>query len=226
MKNTNDRLVPLTMDKEKDDLDLYMQRVGDIKNYKDFPEMKVNPFICLVSDEINNVWKPIQSEKNVIQAKNGDGAMITLKDQRVFYRPVHSDNSMFTKIYKRHLKEMFNLTHGSLKLFGYVMNNMSFLKEPDLVYIDMDDAINFCEYGENSRSVIYKSLIELCNKGFICKTDRPWVFFVNPAYAFNGNRVTLVTDYFLKDDDQPADFKSQLKSLDRSPEHNISNDFE
>lgn len=226
MKNTNDRLMPLTMDKEKEELDLYMQRLEGIKNYKDLPEMNSNPFICLVTDDIDNNWKRIQSGSNVVQAKDGNGSMITLKDQRVFYRPVYSDRSAFTKLYKNRLKEMFQLTHGSLKLFGYIMNSMNFIKDPDLVYIDLDEAMDWCEYGENSKSVVYRSLVELCIKGFICKTGKPWLFYVNPQYAFNGNRVTLVQDIYLSDNDQPADFVSPLKSLDRGPEHDNTNDFE
>lgn len=200
MKNTNDRLVPMTMDKEKEELDLYMQRVEGVKHYSDLPEMERNPFICLVTDSIDDGWKPVQSEKNIIQARDGDGGLVTLKDQRIFYRPIHTDKSTFTKIYRRHLKEMFQLTHGSLKLFGYIMDNMSFIKDPDMVYIDKKEAMDWCEYGENSKSAIYNSLVELCVKGFICKTDKPWIFYVNPAYAFNGNRVRLLTDYFITDD--------------------------
>lgn len=234
MKNTNDKLVPLTMDKEKEDLDLYMQRIKDIDRYSDLPEMESNPFICLVADDIDSDWKRIQSEKNVVQARDGDGSMITLKDQRIFYRPVYSDKSKFTKLYKQSLRIMFQLTHGSLKLFGYIMENMNFIKNSDMVYIDKDEAMVWCEYGKNSKSAIYNSLIELSVKGLICKTNKKWLFYVNPQYAFNGNRVTLIQDIFLSDDDQqPANFIARkitdYKTEERKMDEELTkrfNDFE
>jgi tRNA splicing endonuclease len=230
MKNSNiGGLTTLTMDKEKEELSLYMHRLEGIKNYKDLPEMDRNPFICLVPDEINDAWKKVQSGSNIIPAIDGDGGMITLKDQRVFYRPVHVDKGTYTKVFRRNLREMFKLTYGSLKLFGYIMDNMNFLKNPDLVYISMEEAMEWCDYGENSRSVVYRSLVELCVKGYICKTGKPWLFYVNPAHAFNGNRVTLVTDYFLKDDEslpaQLSDYKSEEKKTDEDLTERL-NDFE
>ena len=67
-------------------------------------------------------------------------------------------------------------------------------------------------------------------KGFICKTGKPWVFYVNPAYAFNGNRITLVTEYFLKDEKSEVSFDNPeppvLKEAVDGQKLEYTNDFE
>ena len=67
-----------------------------------------------------------------------------------------------------------------------------------MIYMSLDDAIAFCEYEESSRPLIYKGLTELILKGFICKTNRPWTFYINPKYAHNGDRVLMFQEYVKK----------------------------
>jgi len=48
----NDRMIPVSMDKEKLELQRYFDALEGKTKYSDFPEMDHNPFICEIADEI------------------------------------------------------------------------------------------------------------------------------------------------------------------------------
>lgn len=220
----NDSMVPLTMDREKLELARYYDALEGKTKYSQLPEMTHNPFLCNIIEDIKPVFVRYSKSDEIIQAVGVDNQeMITLKQEKVFKRSHYVDRAKYTKVYTRYLSDMFSLSSTGLKLFGYFISEMEFNDDSDMVYMNVEDGMKFCGYS--SKAMIYRGLFELILKGFICKTNKLFMFYVNPKYAFKGDRCTVIDEYILKDMD-PAQFNNPLKSIDRGPEHDINDDFD
>ena len=208
MKNDKKQELPKTENVINDENDLhnYLESLEGKKNYSDFPELKKNPFLCLLNDELSIKLTKIGSNGNVttsisnhIDESTGEiSEVISIEGGTAFYKKKIVDDNNYIKVFKKNLKEMFELSNSALKLFHYFMEQMDFKDREGMIYMSLEDAIAFCEYEESSRPLIYKGLTELILKGFICKTNRPWTFYLNPKYAHNGDRVLMFQEYVKK----------------------------
>jgi len=234
MKNANDRLIPLTMDKEKELLGIYMKSVEKNRSYSEFPSLDENPFLCEIVEDVSTSWIPTVIEKEQVVQHPGktNGEMITLKGGVIFKRNYYVDKGKFNKLYLNNLKDMFRLSATALKLFGYFIGELDFKERPTMVYMNLQDAMIFCDW--DSRAMVYRGLTELLQKGFVCKNNRgQWWFFVNPKYAFNGDRAQFITEYITRDIDGNEqsmfivdDYKVGIDPIDDLPKLEIVNDFE
>lgn len=222
MRHANDLLVPLTMDKEKVELQRYLDALEGKTRYSDLPEMAHNPFVCNIIDDLSAVSVRFNNKTDIIQATPVDTQeLITFEHENVFKRRYYVDKAKYAKVYMRNLKDMFMLTGTALKLFGYFISAMDLNKNSDMVYMNLHDGMKFCDYS--SKAMIYRGLFELILKGFICKTDKLFMFYVNPKYAFRGDRCSTYTEYILKDMD-PRQYRKAI-SQDAEPRE-MYNDFE
>lgn len=193
----------------------YMEKLEGKKNYSELPEMNSNPFICLLNDEFE--FKSVKVGRSgtvtsvlsdYVNTDTGEVSKVSaVSGGKVFYDKRYVDSNTFTKLYKKNMKEMFSLSSTALKLFGYFIEQIDFKDKDGMIYMDLQEGMDFCEYGENSRSLIYRGLVELVQKGFICKTNRPWTFFVNPKYVHNGDRIAIFKEYISKPSDNDVSIK-------------------
>lgn len=202
MKENEDGTVPMNVINGQIELHNYLEQIEGKKNYSEFPEMHHNPFICLLNDDLHLKWVKKgtngnikSSVSNYVNEDTGEISKIMSKTGTVFIEAKYVDKDEFTKVYKKNLKEMFSLSSTALKLFGYFIGEVNHKDKEGMVYMSLQDGMDFCEYGENSRSLVYRGLTELIQKGFICKTERPWTFFVNPKYIHNGDRIAIFKEY-------------------------------
>lgn len=212
----NDRMIPVSMDKEKLELQRYFDALEGKTKYSDFPEMDHNPFICEIADEITTSMTNFKLDSNVrdlVDQKTGE--LIHLKNEVVFHNAKLLDRTKFAKLYINNLRDMFSLSSTALKLFGYFISEMEMKKDADLVYMNTQDGMDFCNYS--SKSMVYRGLSELILGGFICKTNRPWLFYVNPKFAFRGDRITIVDQYILNDS-KPEQKVSAVTDYIRKPD--------
>lgn len=220
-RHPNDSMIPLTMDKEKEDLQRYFDSMEGKKRYSELPEMAHNPFVCDIIDDIAPMSLRYNNTKEIVQAVGvDDKQMITFEHQNVFVRRHWVDRAQYAKIYMSAMKDMFSLSSTALKLFGYFISAMDLNKNSDMVYMNLEDGMQFCDYS--SKGMIYRGLFELILRGFICKTNKLFMFYVNPKYAYRGDRCSTVDEYILKDMD-PRQFQ---KAISQDPEPNEFDDFE
>jgi hypothetical protein len=202
MKRKDVTQVPSNVVNGQKELHEYLESLEGKKNYSDFPEMQHNPFICLLNDELHLEWSKKGVDGNIttsissyVNQDTGESSVLKSTRGTIFSEQKYVDSNTYTKIYNKNLREMFSLSSGALKLFGYFMSQLNFRDTEGMIYMDLDDAIMFCDYGENSRSVIYRGLTDLILRGFICKTNRPWTFYINPKYVHNGDRIAVFKEY-------------------------------
>lgn len=196
----------------------YLESLEGKKNYSEFPEMKSNPFVCLLSDELHVEWVKLGKNGNVssaitdyVNTVTGEVSEIkSIEGGKIFYKKKIVDSSTYTKIYNKNIKEMFSLSSTALKLFGYFMSQIDFRDKEGMIYMSLEDAIAFCDYEDSSRSMIYKGLSELILKGFICKTVRPWTFYLNPKYVHNGDRIGIFEEYIKESEETIKDMLEDI----------------
>lgn len=110
-----------------------------------------------------------------------------------FYRRMEVDTEQFIKIYAKGIAAMANLHSPGRTVFQFLLTQMRHTVGKDRVPLSTAVA----KTNEISQAVFLKGITELLNAGFIAKTPYPGLFWINPTYVFNGNRLRFITDYDL-----------------------------
>lgn len=141
----------------------------------------------------------------------GDKMMMVGRDDGViygsagFWTTTEVDKTQFVKLYVNGVKAFKDLTSAGTRVFEvlYLVIQENIGKdEIILAYARVNQAIS-----PMSSKTFTRGLRELLEKSFIAEGLIPGVYFINPDYVFNGNRLTLVQDYRQKE-------KLVQKSLD------------
>ena len=131
------------------------------------------------------------------------GAYVSEEGEHVEAAGVHVtrrvDAEQFVKVYTGRMKAIFELKPTTLKVIQYLLAQIQ--KEPntDGIYLNWLSAERyFSEQDINaSRTSFQRSLNELCEKGFIAPSAMPSIFWINPGFFWNGDRMRFVEDYVM-----------------------------
>lgn len=118
-----------------------------------------------------------------------------------FHEIEEVDRNKFVKLYVGGITAFDGLSAAASKVFKmlylYVLDN----PDTDSVYLHYKEAKGM------GKPTFERGLTELLNKEIIYKSTRANIFFLNITYMFNGNRLALVQEYRLKEEngwkDQP-----------------------
>ena len=113
------------------------------------------------------------------------------------YRKV--DSEQFVKIFTSNIKLIFELTAAGNKAFTvllWTVQNQALSK--DVVILDVHTLDKFMKHqGDDnlklSRETFKRGLSELTKAQIIARTLRQGVYFINPNFVFNGNRIAFTT---------------------------------
>jgi Firmicute plasmid replication protein (RepL) len=111
------------------------------------------------------------------------------------------DAAQFVKLFTANIALTFDLSAQGIKSFSvlvWAIQNRSITK--DEVYLDThtrDDFIEAHELNEKplrlSQATFARGLAELTKAQIIAKTLRQGVYFINPNFLFNGDRIAFTT---------------------------------
>ena len=104
------------------------------------------------------------------------------------------DDEQFAKIYLSQISSIYNLTKTGLRALSYVLSKLE--PNKDLVYIYYPEMQQYCNWS--IRKTCNSGLKELLTAKIIAPSMQPGFWFINPHIVFNGNRLTLVTNYTKK----------------------------
>lgn len=116
-----------------------------------------------------------------------------------FYRRMEVDSEKFVKIYLQGIGALSRLKSPGLKVFKLLYIELQNHIEKDRV--PMSSAVAASKHNIKP-AIFLRGISELINAEFIAKTPYAGLFWINPAYIFNGNRIRLVTDFELKEDER------------------------
>lgn len=180
---------------EKPELDL---RRNEVKYEK-------NPFIFEDNNDkaVLKLEIPTKTKKKIVG--NSDLGVVNVHTGEVeggnfLWTNKSVDDEQFAKIYIKEMSSLYNLTKTGLRALSFVMSKLE--PNKDLVYVYYPDMQIFC--GWSIRKTCNSGLKELLTAKIIAPSLRPGFWFINPHVVFNGNRLTLVTNYTRKGTDEQA----------------------
>lgn len=111
------------------------------------------------------------------------------------------DGEQFVKLFTANIALTFDLSAQGIKAFNvlmWAMQNQSLAK--DEVYLDTHTREDFIEVHNDtdkpiklSQATFARGLAELTKAQIIAKTLRQGVYWINPNFAFNGDRIAFTT---------------------------------
>jgi hypothetical protein len=167
------------------------------KSYQDYETHDENPFMKGLAHHLskNNRNKMVRTK--VVSQDDGDHDKLTglVTDHEQGDMIVGDlqvvDSEKFTKIYH----EAIQLTHGlsdkaTKILMWYIAPKLG--KDQTQVIFNLEECMEFIGY---SRPSIYSGLAELLDVGVIAKSELNWLFYIDPAIMFNGDRLEVAKVY-------------------------------
>ncbi len=104
------------------------------------------------------------------------------------------DDEQFAKIYIKEISSLYDLSKTGLRALSFILSKLE--PNKDLVYVYYPDMQEYC--GWTIRKTCNSGLKELLTAKIIAPSLQPGFWFINPHVVFNGNRLTLVTNYTRK----------------------------
>ena len=191
--------------RRNDKYESYLELAKQASKFSELPIPKDNPFRYRLETKIGlqRVVKGAVNALGSVDIIDRETGVVTsgVEENRVFVKRERVDNEAFIKIYSDRIKQMFNLTHPAIKIFGYFLHIMQRAENinRDVVYLDTKECMEFCGY--KTHPMIYIGLKELVVNGFIARHPRQNHFYVDPNAAFNGNRIVVMEEYVRKEAD-------------------------
>lgn len=111
------------------------------------------------------------------------------------------DGEQFVKLFTQNIALTFDLSAQGIKAFSVLMWAIQHRGiSRDEVYLDTHTRIDFIESHETkekplklSQPTFARGLAELTKAQIIAKTLRQGVYWINPNFVFNGNRIAFTT---------------------------------
>ena len=101
------------------------------------------------------------------------------------------DSEQFTKVFHDQIKNTADISDRAVRiLMWYIARELG--KDKLEVIFDIDECERVTAY---SRASIYRALGELLDANIIARTKYQWMFYINPLFIFNGDRISVVTQY-------------------------------
>ena len=110
-------------------------------------------------------------------------------------RSVLVDRESFTKIFQEQLGLFFGLTSPGVKVLAAVWSEVAKKPGEHSVYLSPKSASKSAAASGHalSRATYFRGRKNLLESGFIAASADPYIYWINPAIFFNGDRVKLVT---------------------------------
>lgn len=113
-----------------------------------------------------------------------------------FWHATEVDPEQFVKLYINGVKALKELTTHGVRVFEMLYMSLKDNMNKDVFvinYAKIDQSV----YDINKTS-FYLGINELIDKGFIAQSDIPTMYWVNPNYLWNGNRIAYINEFYKK----------------------------
>lgn len=131
--------------------------------------------------------------------KSGTKMMVVSEDTGEFIAPAgfwqvqEVDKTQFVKLYINGVKAFKDLTNAGTKVFELLYMRIQESIGKDQVWLtfpNIDQTMT--PIGETT---FYRGMKELLNKAFIAESFTPGLYYINPDYMWNGDRLAFVKEY-------------------------------
>lgn len=178
------------MKKEKENKDTLK------KSRRGFLRYKENPFLLPTVTNTKSGSKKVTSNKDKLLIISEDTGEYLAGAGFFHYQEV--DKTQFLKLYINGVKALTELSSAGTKVFEVLYRTVqeNINKDRILLAFDLIDQ----KVVSISESTFYRGMKELIEKKFIAETTTQNLYYINPDYIFNGDRLSFVKT-FLKSND-------------------------
>lgn len=176
--------------------DVIVIEENEKKSRRGLTRYKENPFLEAASSSTKTRAKKITNSAGdrlmVVSESSGE----IVAPMAGFWHTEEVDKTQFVKLYVNGVKAFKDLTAAGTKVFELLYLSIQKNIGKDQVHISfnaIDQAVS-----PISEATFYRGMKELVSKGFVAESLMTNVYFVNPDYLWNGDRLAFVKDYRLK----------------------------
>lgn len=169
------------------------------KSRRGFVRYKENPFLLPAVTNTKSGSKKVTSNKDKLLIINENtGEQIAGAG---FFHYEEVDKTQFLKLYVNGVKALTELSSAGTKVFEVLYRTVQENINKDKVFLAYDlidqDIVSISE------STFFRGMKELISKQFIAETTIQNLYFINPDYIFNGDRLSFVKTFLKKTDNDP-----------------------
>jgi hypothetical protein len=192
---------------------------------------ETNPSILPVATNlVNKKTRTIFKDGNraLVDASTGE---LAGQLQKVFITDVEVDTEKFVKIYASSIDELMNLSGSGLKVFKLIYAEIMSTPNADSVYLDFNELVHFNKW-KWSQTTFISGVNELLTKNIIYRSIGNNKYFINIGIFFNGDRISVINTYRLKqqhnliDDEENLPPPNKPTNLIEKTKEYISDKFE
>ncbi len=168
---------------------------------------QTNPFLRDVIATLGDKRVAVSMKANLAEIDNDTGEYTRIPGQ--ITKMISADREGFVKLYTAQIDAFFDLTRSGRAVLKYLIWLHQNEANRHLFYLHIDQAQ---EAGyEIGRTTWYDGLADLSDKKIIAASTLAYMFFLNPAVFFNGDRTRLVIEVrkIRKHDDRLADLEAK-----------------
>lgn len=175
-----------------------MPQVRKDKDGNELEKYMSNPFIKDMTVRVKSKIKVIGKDKSkfIAVGDSKTGELTNLNTDGVIMGETHVvEAEQFIKMYAQGMAMVFNLGVSAQKVFACIYREMAKNKNCDTVFIPYRKDMGF------SKTTYYKGIKECITAGLLAQSVSPSLYFINPSYFYNGDRLLLVKQ-FIRDSKQ------------------------
>lgn len=151
-----------------------------------------NPFLSVAAGNTKHGVKRITAEggDKMMIVNGGTGEIIAPAG---FWQIQEVDKTQFVKLYINGVKAFKGLSNAGTRVFEQMylqIQNAIGKDQIIMAWHAVDQAVS-----PISKSTYSRGLRELVDKGFLAASMVPSIFFINPDYIWNGDRLAFVKEY-------------------------------
>lgn len=175
-----------------------------VKVRRGVPVHEQNPFMLEMQTKTRRV---INKTGDMMMVKKGSGEVQA--DIAGFWSACEVDSTQFVKLYIQGVKALKELSGSGTKVFELLYLKMQDAIGKDLVYM------SFTLVDQNvtpmSERTYLRGMSELIEKGFLAATPNQGLYWINPTFIWNGDRLAFVKEY------RKTTVKKNHQELDTQP---------
>ena len=172
---------------------------------RQLPKFEYNPFV-------------FPDDRAVTIQKGGDGKIISNGNEsdpfkvKGMVRVREVDNEKFVKIYTNHISMWFELSSAGQRVLQYIMTILP--RDTDQINFRLPRAMAYTGYS--STVSLYDGLAELIKQKIIARSENPGIYFINPRFLFNGDRVVFA-EAIMRNPQAIQERTTMLKAISEPP---------
>lgn len=190
-----------------------MPRKRLLEDGKSAPRYAENPFIKHTAETSATRTKPVFMAKD-------DGIIISpitgeLKGTTGIFTKEVVEKNQFIKLYAEGVAAILSLKAPGKKVFTLIYSQMIEAKNIGKTEIVLNykalsetepDTLKAMKLG---RTTFDRGIKECLSAKILAQTLTPFIYFINPAFMFNGNRLAIIKQYVLKEKEKEKEQTEQ-----------------